>query len=167
MSYGLLPWILKFAVLLGAAISGLVALGPQFLGGWITVSGRARRATTWGGVLAMALWVPEHISVVGFDDIPFARYLTLPLTTASVPSAELGRHTSQRMWDLLNNRPPGHAIFLRPRIEIRGSAGAGARHRGRSLTNSFPGQASRWEVKTAGRLRVNPLRSRVDIYVRP
>jgi hypothetical protein len=27
------------------------------------------------------------------------------------------------MWDLLNNRPPGHAIFLRPRIEIRGSAG--------------------------------------------
>ena len=67
--------------------------------------------------------VPEQISVVGFDDIPFARYLTPSLTTASVPVAELGRHAWQRMWDLLNNRPPGHAIFLRPRIESRGSAG--------------------------------------------
>ena len=67
--------------------------------------------------------VPEHISVVGFDDIPFARYLTPPLTTASVPVAELGRHAWQQMWDLLNDRPPGHAIFLRPRIERRGSAG--------------------------------------------
>jgi LacI family transcriptional regulator len=67
--------------------------------------------------------VPEEISVVGFDDIPFARYLTPPLTTASVPVTELGRHAWQRMWDLLNSRPPGHSIFLRPRIEIRGTAG--------------------------------------------
>lgn len=67
--------------------------------------------------------VPEQVSVVGFDDIPFARYLVPPLTTASVPVTELGRHAWQRMWDLLNHRPPGHAIFLRPRIEDRGSAG--------------------------------------------
>jgi len=70
-----------------------------------------------------AVRVPEDISVVGFDDIPFARYLTPPLTTASVPGAELGRYAWQRIWDLLNHRPPGHAIFLRPRIESRGSAG--------------------------------------------
>ena len=67
--------------------------------------------------------VPAEMSVVGFDDIPFARYLTPPLTTASVPVTELGRHAWQRMWDLLNDRAPGHAIFLRPRIERRGSAG--------------------------------------------
>jgi LacI family transcriptional regulator, galactose operon repressor len=67
--------------------------------------------------------VPAEMSIVGFDDIPFARYLTPPLTTASVPVTELGRHAWQRMWDLLNDRPPGHAIFLRPRIENRGSAG--------------------------------------------
>ena len=75
--------------------------------------------------------VPGDMSVVGFDDIPFARYIQPPLTTASVPVTELGRHAWQRMWDLLNDRPPGHAIFLRPRIESRGSAGplqlAGAR----------------------------------------
>ena len=76
-----------------------------------------------GALSDQGVRVPEQISVVGFDDIPFARYLTPPLTTASVPVAELGRHAWQRMWDLLNNRPPGHAIFLRPRIESRGSAG--------------------------------------------
>ena len=67
--------------------------------------------------------VPEEMSVVGFDDVPFARYLTPPLTTASVPVTELGQHAWQRMWDLLNDRAPGHAIFLRPRIETRASAG--------------------------------------------
>ena len=40
-----------------------------------------------------------------------------------MPVTELGRHAWQRMWDLLNHRPPGHAIFLRPRIESRGSVG--------------------------------------------
>ena len=67
--------------------------------------------------------VPEQISVVGFDDIPFARYMTPGLTTASVPVTELGEHAWHRMWDLLNQRAAGHSIFLRPRIEIRGSAG--------------------------------------------
>jgi len=67
--------------------------------------------------------VPGEISVVGFDDISFSRYLTPPLTTVSVPVTELGRHAWQRMWDLLNDRPPGHALIFRPRIEIRGSAG--------------------------------------------
>jgi LacI family transcriptional regulator len=67
--------------------------------------------------------VPGHISVVGFDDIPFARYITPPLTTASVPGTELGEQAWHRMWDLLNGRAPGHAIYFRPRIERRGTTG--------------------------------------------
>ncbi len=67
--------------------------------------------------------VPGDISVVGFDDIPFARYITPPLTTASVPGTELGEQAWHRMWDLLNGRAPGHAIYFRPRIERRGSTG--------------------------------------------
>jgi len=67
--------------------------------------------------------VPERISVAGFDDIPFARYLTPPLTTASVPVTELGEQAWHRMWDLLNERAPGHPIIFRPRIENRGSTG--------------------------------------------
>jgi LacI family transcriptional regulator len=67
--------------------------------------------------------VPEDISVAGFDDIPFAQYLTPPLTTASVPVAQLGEQAWQRMSDLLGSRTPGHTIFFRPRIERRGSTG--------------------------------------------
>ena len=74
-------------------------------------------------MVAVGVPVPGQLSVVGLDDIPFARYISPPLTTASVPVTELGRHAWQRMWDLLNHRPPGHAIFLRPRIESRGSVG--------------------------------------------
>jgi LacI family transcriptional regulator len=70
-----------------------------------------------------AVNVPGQISVVGFDDIPFARYMTPPLTTASVPVTELGEQAWHRMWDLLNERAPSHAIYFRPRIESRGSAG--------------------------------------------
>jgi LacI family transcriptional regulator, galactose operon repressor len=69
------------------------------------------------------LSVPGHMSVVGFDDIPFARYLTPSLTTASVPVTELGEQAWHRMWDLLNERAPEHATIFRPRIEARGSTG--------------------------------------------
>lgn len=67
--------------------------------------------------------VPEDVSVTGFDDIPFARYLTPPLTTASVPVAELGEQAWHRMAELLGSRAPGHAILFRPRLEERGSTG--------------------------------------------
>jgi LacI family transcriptional regulator len=67
--------------------------------------------------------VPDQISVVGFDDIPFARYMTPPLTTAAVPVAELGEQAWHRMWDLLQNRRPGRATNFRPQVMNRGSAG--------------------------------------------
>jgi LacI family transcriptional regulator len=47
------------------------------------------------GVLASlakaGIKVPEGMSVVGFDDIPIARYVNPPLTTMRVDMAELGR----------------------------------------------------------------------------
>jgi LacI family transcriptional regulator len=67
--------------------------------------------------------VPGHVSVAGFDDIPFARYMTPPLTTAAVPVTELGQEAWHRMWDLLNDRRAGHPIVFRPQIESRGSTG--------------------------------------------
>jgi LacI family transcriptional regulator len=66
---------------------------------------------------------PDQISVVGFDDIPFARYMTPPLTTAAVPVVELGEQAWHRMWDLLHERGPGRPTSFRPQIVNRGSAG--------------------------------------------
>lgn len=65
--------------------------------------------------------VPGQLSVTGFDDIPFARYTTPPLTTASVPVEELGRQAWRRLWSLLNGEVPDYNISIGPRLEVRGS----------------------------------------------
>lgn len=69
--------------------------------------------------------VPEDISVTGFDDIPFARYTTPPLTTAAVPIMDVGEHAWAQMRDLLF----GHEItdpvqVFAPHLVVRGSTGA-------------------------------------------
>ncbi|MCG5220714.1 LacI family DNA-binding transcriptional regulator [Streptosporangium sp. KLBMP 9127] len=67
--------------------------------------------------------VPEELSVTGFDDIPFARFTTPPLTTASVPVVELGEEAWKRLHALLQDERPDHDLNFRPRIEVRGSTG--------------------------------------------
>jgi len=41
--------------------------------------------------------VPEEMAVVGFDDIPAARYVSPPLTSVHVPIAELGSRAMERL----------------------------------------------------------------------
>ncbi len=49
--------------------------------------------------------VPEDVSIVGFDDIPVARYLHPPLTTVRQPLYELGEAAATMLMDLLAERP--------------------------------------------------------------
>lgn len=68
--------------------------------------------------------VPGDISVTGFDDIPFARYMTPALTTAAVPIAELGGQAWRELRALIRTEDhdaPGRRY--RPRLEIRASTG--------------------------------------------
>jgi len=67
--------------------------------------------------------VPSDLSIIGFDDIPFARYTTPPLTTAAVPAAELGAQAWARMRELLDGAEPGHPLTLLPELTVRGSTG--------------------------------------------
>lgn len=73
------------------------------------------------GLLELGVRVPEDVSVTGFDDIPFARYTTPPLTTASVPHEELGGQAWLRMRALLAGEVPGHDVVFQPRLEQRRS----------------------------------------------
>jgi LacI family transcriptional regulator len=78
-------------------------------------------------VQASGCRVPEDLSIVGFDDIPFARYTTPPLTTAAVPAAEIGAQAWTRMRELLEGAEPGHPVTVLPQLTIRGSTGRAAR----------------------------------------
>ncbi len=109
-----------------------VAFGDGYDAADAVVAGSATGVLAFNDLVAMGLMsalgergvrVPEQLSVVGFDDIPFARYTTPPLTTAAVPVAELGEQAWLRMRDLLNHRGPGPAMFFRPHVRHRGSTG--------------------------------------------
>jgi len=67
--------------------------------------------------------VPGDLSIAGFDDIPFARYTTPPLTTAAVPASELGVQAWARMRELLEGTEPGHPLIVLPELTIRGTTG--------------------------------------------
>jgi len=55
------------------------------------------------GLKAHGLRVPEDISVVGFDDIRFARYTDPPLTTMAQPKNELGREALNLLLEILGD----------------------------------------------------------------
>ena len=71
--------------------------------------------------------VPEDLSIAGFDDIPFARYTSPPLTTAAVPAAEIGARAWEAMSRLLADGTVGSALTLLPRLEVRESTGPARR----------------------------------------
>lgn len=87
--------------------------------------------------------VPHDVSVTGFDDITFARYLTPSLTTASVPVEELGREAWVRLHALLSGEPPPGNVQFRPRLEVRGSTAPP-----RGIVNA--GTERQWRAVPAG-----------------
>lgn len=69
--------------------------------------------------------VPEALSVVGFDDIAMARYLTPALTTVHVDTHELGARAVRLLLELLadGRRRPGEAEILQGSLVVRASSG--------------------------------------------
>jgi len=65
-----------------------------------------------GALSEAGLSVPGEITVVGFDDIPIARYVAPPLTTIGVDIAELGRRAFAVLLDAI-----GRASTREPRRE--------------------------------------------------
>jgi DNA-binding LacI/PurR family transcriptional regulator len=69
------------------------------------------------------LRIPEDISVAGFDDLGFARYLDPPLTTVRAPTESVGKLAMERLFSLLDNEPIDGNLVLPTEIIIRRSCG--------------------------------------------
>lgn len=51
------------------------------------------------------LRVPQDVSVIGFDDLPVARWLSPPLTTVRQPLTEMGRAAAEMLVQLVDGMP--------------------------------------------------------------
>jgi LacI family transcriptional regulator len=76
-------------------------------------------------IVEKGLRIPEDIALVGFDDIPLARYLDPPLTTVRLPASELATRASQMLVQLINNETPAEKlVLLESQLIVRQSCGA-------------------------------------------
>ena len=72
------------------------------------------------------LQIPGDMAVVGYDDVPLARFLYPPLTTIRLPAYDLGRAAADMLIGMLNTeestkKPPG--ILLDTELVIRETCG--------------------------------------------
>ena len=68
---------------------------------------------------------PEEVSVVGFNDMPFAARFNPPLTTIHIPHYEIGRGAAELMLERLQDGDsPPREIRLEPNLIVRESTAA-------------------------------------------
>ncbi len=68
------------------------------------------------------LKIPEDISIIGFNDIPTAKYMTPPLTTIRVYMEFMGEKAVQQLADkILSERKISMKLVIPTKLQIRGS----------------------------------------------
>ncbi len=93
----------------------------------------------------LGLRIPDELSVVGFDDLPLARWVGPPLTTVRQPLIEMAETAARLVLDLANGRP-----VASPRIDLatslveRGSSAppASAGRTSATARGAQPGQSA-------------------------
>jgi LacI family transcriptional regulator len=72
---------------------------------------------------------PDDVSVVGFNDMPFAARFNPPLTTVRIAHYEMGSKSAELMLALLHDPDlPPRQELLRPELVVRGSSGPPREH---------------------------------------
>ena len=102
------------------AIELLLSRGPSFSA--VFCSNDEMAIGAMRALISHGLRVPEDISVIGFDDIRFARYTSPALTTVAQPKNALGREATTMLIELLNDPavPPRKRV-LSADLVVRGS----------------------------------------------
>lgn len=96
-------------------VLGIIALTVLALYMWARAFQRLRREEA-------GMAIPQQMSVVGFDDLRWARLLTPALTTVHQPQVSQGEIAMQMLVDMMAGREVRSRI-LQPRLMIRGSTG--------------------------------------------
>lgn len=72
----------------------------------------------------LGISVPGQLSVTGFDDIPDAARLPLPLTTVRQPFSEIGTAATRLLLRLLcGDAVPADTLLIAPELMVRGTTG--------------------------------------------
>ena len=67
--------------------------------------------------------VPEEVAVVGFDDVPFARYLSPALTTVRAPTEQVGREAVRQLVRQMTGEQADTLTLMHTELVIRESCG--------------------------------------------
>lgn len=73
-------------------------------------------------IQAHGLVVPQDIAVVGFDDVPLARYTNPPLTTVRMPTMTMGRRAGELLYDQILGRAVEPSVLLATELIVRASS---------------------------------------------
>ena len=71
----------------------------------------------------VGLRVPDDVSVVGFDDLPFAALLRPALTTVRRPTYDLGAAATDLLLDEVSPKHQHREVRYQPTLVVRGSTG--------------------------------------------
>ena len=67
--------------------------------------------------------IPDDAAVVGFDDVPFARYISPALTTVRAPIEEVGREAVKQLVELIRGKKARALTLMPTELVIRESCG--------------------------------------------
>lgn len=97
--------------LLGQKVSSIFAFNDEM------AFGLYRAARNYG------IQIPTDLSIVGFDDVPFADVMEIPLTTVRVPIVEMGSYIGTKVIELLENEeiPSRNKVIYKPDLLVRAS----------------------------------------------
>jgi LacI family transcriptional regulator len=87
-----------------ACMQNLLTSGKDFTAVFIASDNVAMGAKS--ALREAGLRVPEDISIIGFDDIPWAKYSDPPLTTVRLPAQELASKACLMLLDLMQGSEP-------------------------------------------------------------
>ena len=73
------------------------------------------------GLLSSGLRVPDDVAVVGYDDIEFASFAAVPLTTIRQPARDMGRRAGELLLECIAGDTTPTAVVFEPELVVRAS----------------------------------------------